>query len=248
MGARRVDSKHVRAADLRGHSLARLRLKKSHMPTVDFCFEAALMQTDECVLWPYSVSGVGYGQCHYRGKATTAHRVVCTLAHGEPPTPQHTNVAHSCRNRHCVNPRHLRHATPAENQADRVRDGTDCRGETHGVSKLLSEQVVEIRRLRVEDKISIAELSQRYGIGESEISAIAHGRIWKHVGGPTCKSAHEHFTLDDVSKVLQMRRDENLSQRDLARVFGTTRSVIRTVLQGKVPKHLRAQETLRKKT
>jgi hypothetical protein len=49
-----------------------------------------------------------------------AHRAMCRLIHGNPPTPKH-QAAHSCGNgrRGCVHPGHLRWATDAENRAER---------------------------------------------------------------------------------------------------------------------------------
>lgn len=75
---------------------------------------------DECITWPFSTNPQGYGQTYYCGEVMGAHRVMCILEHGAPPTPEH-QAAHWCgRGRDgCINPKHLRWATAKENIADK---------------------------------------------------------------------------------------------------------------------------------
>jgi len=77
-------------------------------------------QGEECVTWPFSRTPQGYGQTFFCAEVMGAHRVMCILKHGEPPTPDH-QAAHSCGKGRdgCVNPKHLRWATPKENIADK---------------------------------------------------------------------------------------------------------------------------------
>jgi hypothetical protein len=104
---------------------------------------------DDCLTWILKGrDGKGYGQVAYGGKLRLAHRVMCILAHGEPPTPEH-HAAHSCGKGHeaCVNPRHLSWKTASENQADTVTHGT-CKKKGGTRQKLTDEQVAEIRAWR----------------------------------------------------------------------------------------------------
>jgi len=70
-----------------------------------------------CIVFPYNPSNP-YGLLSFDGALMRAHDVVCRIRHGSPPSRRH-QVAHWCGNKRCVNWRHLRWATPAENMTDR---------------------------------------------------------------------------------------------------------------------------------
>lgn len=69
---------------------------------------------DFCLLWPFSVNTNGYGTLTYKGRSAIASRVMCTLAHGDPPH-QSLNATHNCNFQRCVNPKHLRWGTATKN-------------------------------------------------------------------------------------------------------------------------------------
>jgi hypothetical protein len=76
------------------------------------------------LIWPFARYNNGYGNVTFYdalGKHSTgAHRIMCKLVHGEPPTPKH-EAAHSCGNGTggCINPHHLRSDTRGGNNADK---------------------------------------------------------------------------------------------------------------------------------
>lgn len=137
----------------------------------------------ECVFWPFARISNGYGTVggggYHKGYA---HRIVCVLAHGEPPTPKH-HAAHSCGNGHlsCVNPNHLSWKTPIENAADRIDHGTDNRGEKSPHSILRETDVVEIRRSYAAGNTTYEELAERYGVTYGAIGSIIRRQNWRHV-------------------------------------------------------------------
>jgi hypothetical protein len=130
-------------------------------------------QGDECVSWP--MCGLrGYGFVAVNGVVHYAHRLMCELAYGPPPTPEH-QAAHSCGNGHqgCVNPRHISWKTVSENMLDKRKHGTQYTRKTR--FKLTPEQVAEIRSLTG----PIAPMAARFGVCESNIRHIRAGRSWK---------------------------------------------------------------------
>ena len=141
-----------------------------------FLQAVAAFPPEECVLWPYGTDGSGYGQLRYRGGKIGAHRLSWELFHGRKMAAGFY-AAHApeiCHNRLCVNPIHIREATPAENVADRVADGTANRGERHGNCKLTAEQVQAIRT----DQRLLREVASHYGICEVTVLDIKEGRTW----------------------------------------------------------------------
>lgn len=132
---------------------------------------------DDCLPWPFSRNGDGYGLMYSKGKMYRVSRVVCEHVNGPPPTPQH-HAAHSCGNGHlgCVTKRHLSWKTPAENKADQIRHGTWAHGASHARAKLTESDVRAIRSLR--GTVSLKDLSLQFGITESMIGEIQKHRRW----------------------------------------------------------------------
>lgn len=130
----------------------------------------------DCWIWTGSKSQAGYGQFRFDGKPWIAHRLMYLHCYGSL-TPGLV-ICHTCRNR-CVNPDHLEEKTEKENAADKIRDGTDARGEKCVMAKLTTEQVLEIRRLST--KFKQKKLSEDFGVSNQHISDIIQRKTWKHI-------------------------------------------------------------------
>lgn len=132
---------------------------------------------DDCLIWPYTRAGAGYGLMHRGGKAIIVSRAVCEEINGPPPTESH-QAAHSCGKGHlgCVTKGHLSWKTPIDNQADRLTHGTLPRGERHGQSKLTEADVREIRSLK--GKETQRAIAKRFGISRPNVSNIQRGWKW----------------------------------------------------------------------
>lgn len=131
-----------------------------------------------CVVWTATRNHKGYGQFRLRGQMRQAHRVAYELCVGVIPDGMH--VMHTCDNRACVRPAHLRLGTNEDNMRDMAKKGRRRgigMGESNGRAKLAAPQVLEIRR----SPLGQSALSRQYGVARATIVGIINGRIWRHL-------------------------------------------------------------------
>lgn len=140
--------------------------------------ENVAYEGDDCLAWPFTRSpDTGRGNATWNGKETSAPRVMCIMAYGEPPTEAH-EAAHSCGNGHlgCINPRHLRWTTRSGNIADMAEHGTLRRGSAVNTSKLSADQVREIRQRAASERQN--KLAREYGVTVSAVCSIVNRKSW----------------------------------------------------------------------
>ena len=140
---------------------------------LQFLLHTLTLETDECIIWPFCKDQIGYGMINWRRgntKMRRAHNLACELAHGSAPPGQET--AHSCRQRACINKRHLRWDTRKGNYADQITHGTRVLP-TH--AKLTLQQIGMIRR----SKEPTTALARRLGVSYSCIWDLRNGRSWQ---------------------------------------------------------------------
>lgn len=173
----------------------------------DFQKRVSTGSLDECWEWTARRDRRGYGQFKMRGKPYVAHRLAWEIANG--PIPEGLFVCHHCDNPPCCNVRHLFLGTSAENTADRDNKGRQFRGErcselrratarcgdlssarlypeslrrgeNHPCAKLSELDIFYIRGLAANGVIK-EDIARAWGISRSLVTAIAKGRVWKHV-------------------------------------------------------------------
>ncbi|HLL75570.1 MAG TPA: HNH endonuclease [Pyrinomonadaceae bacterium] len=141
---------------------------------------------DVCWLWTGYVRESGYGVCCFRAVEYKAHRIAFFLSNGLLRTDM--LVLHSCDNRRCCNPQHLRQGTPRQNSQDSVKRGrnTRLRGERNGKAKLTRGRVDSIRKMlrnvaagRL--KMYQYQIAEQHGVSAATVSYLKNGGRWDHV-------------------------------------------------------------------
>lgn len=130
-----------------------------------------------CWLWKKSKNKQGYGYCKVNRKTRYAHRVMFELERGL--IPKGFCVMHTCDTPSCVNPKHLKTGTLADNveDMDKKRRRNPPRGERHWKSILKTSDVKAIRK----SKELLSVLAPRYGVSQATISMVRNLKIWKGV-------------------------------------------------------------------
>lgn len=126
----------------------------------------------KCIESPYACNNSGYPIKWFEGKNYYHHRLVAGAGTGEV-------VMHTCDNKKCINPEHLKIGTYAENSADMVTKNRQAFGERAGNSKLVVHQVIEIRGLF--GKLSSRKVAKLFNISASNVKDIWTRKIWRHI-------------------------------------------------------------------
>lgn len=124
----------------------------------------------DCVLWKGAVNSSGYPVTWFNGKIAYAHRVVIGASKGEV-------VMHTCDNPKCVNPKHLKVGTHAENSADMVSKGRQAKGEQCAASKFSKDTIASVRNLK--GVMSSRKVGKLFGMSKTNVLDVWNNKIWK---------------------------------------------------------------------
>ncbi len=152
------------------------------MTDVEMRFWSKVRIGDGCWNWIGAIGPRGYGGFKFHGKRQSSHRVALALT-GQAMPPSSVDVCHRCDNPKCVRPSHLFIGSRSENLLDASTKGRIARGESHGSSKLSSDDVVDIRR-RVSNGETQTSLALAYGVSVTAIHLIHHRLRWAHLPQP----------------------------------------------------------------
>ncbi len=128
----------------------------------------------------YKPSRNGYYCTSFKGAGRGLHVLAWMLTSGRSPKKGEV-VRHLCSGgrRGCCNPHHVTIGTQSQNCADASWRGQAEMplGENHYNSRLVREDVREIRRLHREGLLQ-REIGEQFGIHQVHVSMIVTGKIW----------------------------------------------------------------------
>jgi len=93
--------------------------------------------------------------------------------------PKNKLVCHTCDNPKCVNPDHLFLGTHKDNFKDMREKNRSACGIKNVKAKLTEKEVLQIRKLQ--NKITIKEMTKIYNVTKTTISRILRRKTWKHI-------------------------------------------------------------------
>jgi hypothetical protein len=125
------------------------------------------------------VSKDGYGTIKFHQLCFKVHILACMAANPSIEFTKETKVRHMCSQTRCCNPSHVEPGTSKQNAADRIRDGTDKRGEKNWCAKITTDIAREIKRSRGEGTQKAR--AERFAVPRSIVVDIDCGKNWKHV-------------------------------------------------------------------
>lgn len=133
----------------------------------------------ECWPWLGYCTEKGYGKFSPQEQyPKRAHIVAYILAFG--PIRDSLLVLHTCDNPPCCNPTHLFLGTNQDNMDDMQRKG-HTRGERNGFSKLIEQQVIEMRIMHATEQYTMQQIADYFSVSRGAArDAIDHVN-WKHI-------------------------------------------------------------------
>lgn len=144
-------------------------------------FFAKVGAPDEDGCWPWLASSFrrGYGSFRLNDRMQSAHRVSYMIHTGNIPDGMY--VLHSCDNRRCVCPDHLRTGSHQDNMDDKMSRGRaiSLAGKANGMAKLTEIEVAAIRSMYEDGGITQRELGEMYGVNPSTVGRIVRYEIWQ---------------------------------------------------------------------
>lgn len=124
-----------------------------------------------CTEWLGWKNNSGYGMIKSSSrpyKHLLAHRVSYELHHGD--IPEGMDVMHTCDNKVCVNPEHLRVGTRKENMEDMVAKN---RQKTSKLTEVDFERIQDMRT----HGLTMREIAKQFGVSRPLISLILSGKM-----------------------------------------------------------------------
>lgn len=131
----------------------------------------------DCWNWTGKKTRDGYGSIHWNSKSYSSHRVSFEISTGE--SPDGFEIMHSCDNKSCCNPNHLRKGTHIENMQDMINKGRQAKIFPDNKGKMNYELAEKLRQdfSVIKNKRKLAII---YNISPIHVRDILSRKCWKY--------------------------------------------------------------------
>jgi len=197
-----------------------------------------------CQLYTGQFSHNGYGKYSYKknGKlfCVRTHRVSWISKNGNIPEGMH--VCHKCDVPNCVNPDHLFVGTHSDNMKDRQDKKRCAFGERHHMSKVKSDAVVLMRKMR-ESGMTCEAIAEKIGVTKWMVSKCTSGKTWSSVNSVHAPSHHCGTIKISDNDVLEIRSEKysHMNAMQISKIFGVSRRHVSDILNNKTRLNVRPQ-------
>jgi HNH endonuclease len=226
---------------------------------INFLSRLSAPNQNGCMEWMGARSS-DYGVLSVDGRRTLAHRYAYQLWKGL--IRQGFLILHSCDNKPCCNPEHLREGTHIDNVKDAVQRGLYATGERSGSkahpesrprgSKApkakLNDQLVQLsRNIYYKGRVPMPKIAAILGI--KAISPVITGKGWKHVPMPEGITpetrrvvhrnnngrSHRKVTPELFHRIREYREVDKLTFREISELTGISENRVYVLCKTESP-------------
>lgn len=124
----------------------------------------------------------GYAYVDFKSGGTKSRRYIhqLVLLVFEGRCPDGCEVCHGVAGKRCNLPSNLRYGTRSSNHHDKIRDGTDNRGEKNPQSKLTRKDIADVLSMSEAGHVQRV-IASKFQIAQQTVSEIVTGKIWSHI-------------------------------------------------------------------
>lgn len=186
-------------------------------------------------------SGYSYIYIPEMGAGGNAHRLMWFVYNGFIPDGK--LIMHTCDNRLCINPRHLKLGDDASNMKDMWDKGRGVKppkGEDSINTKFKDSEIVAIRH-KAHSGISFTEIAKEYKIHPSHVSRVARGLIRKEAGGLIIKRLRRVYVTGEQREEIFKHRKGGSNWEEISSILNLSRSAVMRGYKKYSTEHMKTQ-------